>query len=168
MMVAMNFLDDRLPPTFWNKAIPEPMSGCWLWIGCAQSAGYGMATVNGKYGLAHRHAYRAAHGEVPAGLELDHLCRTPLCCNPAHLEAVTHRENMLRGNTPSARHHNKTHCDSGHEFTADNTWVNKRGNRFCRACRSRYDSKRTAEQKAKIAAYKAAWKRRKRAIRTSG
>jgi hypothetical protein len=164
--MRLQFLDERLPARFWDKVIPEPMSGCWLWGAAANSAGYGMASVGGKWGLAHRHAFMALHGGITPGLELDHLCRTPLCCNPAHLEAVTHRENMLRGNTPSARHAHKTHCDHGHEFTPENTYRGPRG-RNCRACRRRYEAGRPEAQRIKAREYKRAWKRRQRANRTA-
>ena len=79
--------------TFWvNKK-----SGCWIWQGSKISTGYGNLRVNGKTILAHRYMYELIKGEIPRELELDHLCRNPICINPAHLEAVTHAENCQRG-----------------------------------------------------------------------
>ena len=79
-------------------------------------------------------AYIYAVGEIPDGLSIDHLCRNRRCCNPAHLEAVTNRENLLRGPTTQAsRNAVKTHCINGHEFTEANTYYRKDG-RTCRTC----------------------------------
>ena len=77
----MNFGDPRLPERFWNKCIPEPNSGCWLWFGATDSHGDGQITrgrrTERKSGT-HRYAYEALVGKVPGGLELDHrVCQTP-------------------------------------------------------------------------------------------
>ena len=72
---------------------------------------------------AHRVAYELVKGKIPAGLELDHLCRNRICCNPAHLEAVTGRENSLRGVSPWAKNACATHCPRGHPYDAENTYV---------------------------------------------
>lgn len=80
---------------------------------------------------AHRLSYTLAYGSIPEGLVIDHLCRTPVCVRPDHLEAVTQQENMRRG--PGA----KTHCKRGHEFNEVNTYVRKdTGARFCRPCKN--------------------------------
>ena len=108
---------------FEARVHPEPNSGCWLWRGCLDPAGYGALggrrrgrTTMRHY--AHRLAYEHFVGPIPEGLELDHLCRTRSCCNPAHLEPVTHAENMRRGALAQ-----RTHCPSGHEYTPENTSV---------------------------------------------
>lgn len=118
---------------------PEPNTGCWLWAGANTGAtGYGVMRRRGRNWLVHRIAYAMFIGPIPKGLMLDHLCRTPCCVNPDHLEAVTMRENVLRGRAPSASHALKTHCPHGHEYGPENTkvWVKKTGAmvRFCRAC----------------------------------
>jgi hypothetical protein len=64
-------------------------------------------------------------------VELDHLCRHRGCVNPAHLEAVTHAENMARG-----AYALKTHCAHGHEFNDENTYRPLTGGRECRVCRA--------------------------------
>lgn len=123
----MNFLDPRLPDRFWDKVQPCPMSGCWIWTGCDDGQGYGKLKVNGRMRFAHRLAYAVSRSSVPD--ELDHLCRTPTCCNPAHLEAVTHRENMMRSG-PVVR----ATCIRGHLRSAENTRIRPNGKRACRAC----------------------------------
>jgi HNH endonuclease len=87
--------------------------------------------------LAHRLAYILEIGPVPAGLTLDHLCRHRACVNPAHLEAITNHENILRGAGASAQHARQTHCVNGHPFDAVNTYIRKtvgRPGRECKEC----------------------------------
>lgn len=79
---------------------------------------------------AHRGAYEAAKGLIPEGLVIDHLCRVRWCCNPEHLEAVTNKENILRGESPPARNARKERCDLGHKLTAK-----PGGGRYCPTCR---------------------------------
>lgn len=112
----------------------EPNTGCWLWPGDRVKGGYGRAYFRGRKWLAHRLAHTAYRGEIPDSLTIDHLCRQPACCNPDHLEAVTMKENTMRGNSFSRVNAEKTHCKRGHEFTDDNTYRYKDGRRDCRTC----------------------------------
>lgn len=91
---------------------------------------------------AHRVSYETFVGPIPAGLTLDHLCRNTLCINPAHLEPVTIKENVLRGDGPTARNARKTHCDRGHAFDETNTGPNANGGRSCRACKREWVEQR--------------------------
>ena len=113
---------------------------CWV---CDLSINqWGYARVRWPTGtsgkrVVHRVIYELFVGEVPLGLELDHLCRVPNCCRPTHLEVVTKSVNFLRSNGPALsaqRERSKTHCPAGHEYTVANTWVNKLGHRACRRC----------------------------------
>jgi hypothetical protein len=71
---------------------------------------------------------------VPDGLQLDHLCRVRHCANPAHLEPVDCRTNLLRGNTVTAKWASRTHCQGGHPYDEVNTYITSEGARLCRIC----------------------------------
>ena len=81
---------------------------------------------------AHRVAYEIIKGKIPDGLDLDHLCRNKVCVNPDHLEAVTRRENLMRGNTIIAKEVKQTHCKRGHPLSGNNLYFY--GFRRCKKC----------------------------------
>lgn len=132
-----------LAKRFWESVLITP--SCWLWLGRVNSTGYGQTTQGERHQvLVHRWSYEHFHGPIPIGLVIDHLCRNPQCVNPAHLEAVTQRTNLLRGKGASARNAAKTHCIRGHEFTAENTYI-RSGKRQCRICvRLRHEGRVTS------------------------
>lgn len=109
-------------------------NGCWEWVGTIDRDGYGLwrckATGENK---AHRVTYVMARGTIPRGFQIDHLCRNTTCVNPDHLEAVTCRENTLRGYNRAAVNARRTHCVNGHKFDGDNLMKGKR-RRDCRTC----------------------------------
>lgn len=122
---------------FWALVRQGTPDECWPWTGRISPGGYGVLSggVEGRYTEgAHRNAFIRAGGVIPPGMHLDHLCRNPPCCNPAHLEPVPIRENTLRGVGPAAINARKTHCIHGHAFTSENTRVLTNGTRVCRAC----------------------------------
>lgn len=134
---------DQLPAfeRFVRFLCEDPERGCWLWTGGRKSQmGYGeFCLYHGKVVSAHRWAYEHFRESIPAGFDLDHLCRNPICVHPWHLEVVTRQENLLRG-----RNHlrDKTHCPHGHPYSGDNLIIRKSdAGRLCRACRK-------AQQKA--------------------
>lgn len=123
---------------FERKVHVEPNTGCWLWTASAEPLGYGRMTVfrGGRWRVrkAHQLSHEHFKGPVPDGLVIDHLCRTPACCNPDHLEAVTQAENLRRGGY-ALWQRSKTHCPQGHPYDEANTRLYK-NRRMCRACRN--------------------------------
>lgn len=125
-----------LPDRFHEKYEVDATSGCWQWT-AATTNGYGRVKWNGVLHLAHRLSYEHYVGDIPDGLELDHLCRNRGCINPAHLEPVTRRENILRGVSPPALGARVTYCPNGHPYDEANTYTRPGGGRTCRKCKSR-------------------------------
>ena len=113
-----------------------PGTDCLLWVGVIDKYGYGKLTVKGKNKFVHRLMYELCTGEIPAGMTIDHLCRTKNCINPSHLEVVTAAENKSRGK--------KARCLRGHEYTPENTKKEPRG-RSCRTCNRMNDARRRAD-----------------------
>lgn len=117
-----------------TRQITVTADGCWEWKGRTNRNGYGWAqkTPGEDFRVVHRIMWEDAHNApVPDGLQLDHLCRNRLCCNPEHLEPVSNAENTTRQDHANRR---KTHCPKGHEYNDENTMLTKRGRRVCRAC----------------------------------
>lgn len=119
---------------FWAKV--DRTGGddaCWPWLASLNNSGYGHFKVKSKIPGAHRVSYTLLVGDIPQGLQLDHLCKNRKCVNPAHLEPVTQRENTLRGESFSAVCARKTICPQGHPYDDSNTSYYK-GSRCCREC----------------------------------
>lgn len=139
------------PERFWKKVDVRGPDECWPWQSPLNHHGYGQITIwighcSFRNAMAHRVAFELANRPIPSGLEIDHLCRNRRCVNPAHLEAVTRRENQHRGYGPCGINARKTHCPQGHPYAGANLYtVPKTSYRQCRAC-----------QQARYLAHKAA------------
>ena len=139
---------------FWSHTVLTA-TGCIFWTGHLRNKkGYGGACYGGRVQMAHRVAYELTFGSIPDGMSIDHLCRTPRCVNPAHLDVVTPAENIRRAAAF------RTHCRRGHLFDRPH-WL--RGNYGCRSC-SR-ERKRISENRRRDAIN--ARRRELRAIRNA-
>jgi hypothetical protein len=115
---------------FWARTVRN--GDCIEWAGPKNPKGYGTFRASRERGsmLVHRWAWEQAHGPIPSGKEIDHLCRNRACVNVAHLEAVTHRTNVRRG----IRNRPRIFCPRGHLFR--NGYVGPRGALQCRVCKA--------------------------------
>ncbi len=151
---------------FERLYVPEPNSGCWLWLGsvCRRdrpNQQYGKFHLEKRDVYAHRFSYEYYVGPIPAGLDLMHRCDTPSCVNPSHLKPGTARDNTQDA-IAKGRHKYQvtppiTHCKRGHEYTPDNSKTKfdarytggmKRECRECDKARKRARFREAKEQQA--------------------
>ena len=117
---------------YWKR---DTKTNCWVWIRSVKhfpSGDYGAIrdSLGKRTTRAHSLIYQIVFGPIPKGLELDHKCKNTLCVNPLHLEPVTHKVNLLRGNSPAAINYRKKNCIRGH-----NNWmIRPNGDRLCKTC----------------------------------
>jgi hypothetical protein len=135
----------NLTKTIIRSSMKANLDECWLW------AGYMTRRANGEDGygyiysykdgkqtnhFAHRVVYESTNGRIESGMVLDHLCRVTRCVNPDHLEVVSQKQNVARGEGVAKQKSLQTHCIHGHEFDTKNTGRNKNGTRYCKKCTS--------------------------------
>ncbi len=123
-----------------NKIERITESGCWIWTGSLTNNGYGRVSVSRKIVVAHKISYLIYRGDIPKGLTLDHLCRVRCCVNPWHLEPVTMRENIMRGESFASKNAKKEFCPAGHQYSGENLAIQVSGGRkgrYCRECARR-------------------------------
>lgn len=138
MLLTPEICQDAVASERFTRKVEVAASGCSLWKAAKNRDGYGQFHLVGATWYAHRIAWIAATGEpVPTGMHLDHYaCNDRSCVEVGHLRIVTPRENILRGNAPSARRRAWTHCLQGHLLGDDNVHpsVARKGDRTCRTC----------------------------------
>ena len=131
----MTVLQDARPAEErWEGLMLPWRGGCRLWLGTVEKeSGYGYISVHGRTTQAHRFVWEQVTGQkIPDGLVIDHVCRVRRCVNPYHLEVVTQKENVARGQLNWFRMA-LTHCSRGHEYSRGNTrWEGNR--RHCKEC----------------------------------
>jgi putative hemolysin len=129
-------------------SMPEPNTGCWLWLSTLDRDGYGQLNRRYKTYKAHRFAYTVLRGPVPDGMVLDHICRVRSCVNPDHLRPVTHAENVLvNSNGLGAINKAKINCGKcGGVLTVTR---HKQGRRGCRPCEREYLNNRRRAKRNK-------------------
>ena len=120
---------------FAENVMPEPNSGCWLWVGVVNFFGYGQLYINSRYHGAHRVSWELHQGQIPIGLFVCHKCDVPSCVNPNHLFVGTQLDNMRdaknKGRVRKPKF--KTHCVHGHSLSGYNLIMYK-GCQVCREC----------------------------------
>lgn len=124
-----------LAERLWRRV--DKTETCWFWTGAKAGGGYGVIVEDApsrKMRGVHRVAYELTRGPIPDGLVVNHLCRTPACVRPDHLEAVTQAENVAYSDRVLGIRSVLTHCPQGHEYTPENTRLRLGKWRHCRAC----------------------------------
>ena len=116
----------------WFAKHIRPSGECWEWTGSKTRNGYGQLRIEQKPMMAHRALYEYFVADIPAGLDLDHLCRNRACVNPWHMEPVTRSINLKRGRV--GRHERPAACPQNHPYDEENTRITTKGSRACRTC----------------------------------
>lgn len=129
---------------FWEK-VEVNSHGCWFWTAHVSPSGYGRFSVDGRTAYAHRVAYELAVGQIPVGLQIDHLCSNKRCVRPDHLEVVTNAENTRRAavrrrEVGVVHHGRQERCQRGHALTGENRYVAPCGQGHCRKCKALADT----------------------------
>lgn len=146
------------------RTVPEPNTGCLLWLGFVNENGYGMLYVAGRNRLAHRTLFALSNGPIPDDICVLHRCDTPICVNPEHLflgtQADNVRDKVRKGRMwgwrktfsrkgQRGRAH-VTQCQRGHARTLENSPKSRQWKWECMACkrdRDRARNKRLATKR---------------------
>lgn len=138
-----------------RKIAIDPVTDCHVWTGAKYGKGYGQTAVNGRMTPVHRYMWTYFKGEIPTGLQIDHLCQNKACCNVNHLRLVTAQENTLASDNMAARHARQTCCPKcGGEYS-----FFPNGTRYCKPCRHEASMNYQRWRRAEIKAGKSGMKR---------
>lgn len=121
---------------FLKYVSPEPNTGCWLWQGYTNRAGYGAFQIRSKISVfAHRASWEIFKSKIPKRLYVCHKCDTPSCVNPDHLFLGSNSDNQ-KDSVIKKRHHEsrKILCKRSHPLIGSNLKINPNGSRQCRKC----------------------------------
>jgi hypothetical protein len=153
----MRLVADALTGQYQRRVPLDLWQPCWPWRGEITMEGYGRLTIDGAQKYSHRLSYQLHVGPIPRGWEIDHachdegcndterLCPHRACWNPAHLQAVSSRENSKRGNHPLHAIARRQQCARGHDLRVDaNVQTRRDGRRRCRICAVAYARSRRA------------------------
>lgn len=139
---------DNIKKRLLKKISLDEQSDCWNYTGAIHRGGYGhIGYKSARHMLAHRVSYNVFVGIIPDKMVLDHLCRNRKCVNPKHLEPVTQRQNLLRGEGIQAINAKKTKCLNGHDFDILFKYGNSRGCTKCNSDRNRKTYLRNKEKR---------------------
>jgi hypothetical protein len=116
-----------------RHVVADSTGGCWNWSSAKNGKGYSILTVHRQTVLAHRLSLLIFKGPFDPACDVDHLCRNPSCVNPEHLEAVSHLENVRRGESFGRL---LPVCRNGHEYPIDAPIRFDSRGRTYRQCRS--------------------------------
>jgi len=145
MKKANSLLADMTPAAIgrlWSRVDRRADTECWPWLGRPTARGYGIFGVRRRDGSdarsgAHRVVFEVYHlRPIPTDLALDHLCKNTMCVNPHHLEVVTQRENILRGDHKIGRVYREMRCLRGHDLSLPDAFTMSPTGRHCRLCQA--------------------------------
>lgn len=115
-------LTPRETPEAKLQRLTEWRDGCLVWTGPTGRDGYGILATGNKRYQVHRWAYQQAHGQVPANLDIDHICQNPACCNIKHLRTATKKQNAENRNRPNRNNKSSGILGVGYD-KVNNAWT---------------------------------------------
>lgn len=134
METVSNNLPENTERRLLEKIEKQKDSDCWLFTGSKLPSGYGILWNGERPTGAHRISFLLYNGEIPAGTEIDHICNNRACVNPSHLQAISHKENILKSSSLMGVNSRKTHCKRGHPLDGENLHLTPLGSRQCKEC----------------------------------